>query len=383
VRRVDDLVELEGIHSKIGAPVPDFDPLDYLDRKRARHLGRSTQLALAAATLALADAGLKLEAERRERVGVIIGTGIGNIESVLENHLKLLRQGARRVNPFFITTFMPNAAPSEISLQWGLGGPNYGIVSACASSSHALGAAAELIREGRTEIMITGGTESVMIALAYAGFDRTQALSRRNDAPERASRPFDAERDGFVIGEGAGILVLESREHAQARGAHCYAELAGYGMSADAHHVTAPDPEGQGARRAMAAALQQAGLSSDQVDYINAHGTSTPLGDASETAAIKALFGRRAYDIPVSSTKSQIGHLMGGSGAVEDIATLMAFEEGFLPPTINYEHPDPECDLDYVPNRARPARVRVALSNSFGFGGHNSTLVFRALGPEP
>ena len=383
VRRVDDLVELEGIYSKIGAPVPDFDPLDYLDRKRVRHLGRSTQLALAAATLALADAGLKLEAEQRERIGVIIGTGIGNIESILENHLKLLQQGARRVSPFFITTFMPNAAPSEVSLQWGLGGPNYGIVSACASSSHALGAAAELIREGRAEIMITGGTESVMIALAYAGFDRTQALSRRNDAPERASRPFDAERDGFVIGEGSGILILESREHAQARGAHCYAELAGYGMSADAHHVTAPDPEGQGARRAMAAALRQAGLSIDQVDYINAHGTSTPLGDASETAAIKALFGRRAYQIPVSSTKSQIGHLMGGSGAVEAIATLMAFEEGLLPPTINYEHPDPECDLDYVPNQARPAQVRVALSNSFGFGGHNCALVFCAIGPKP
>ncbi len=376
-RRVDDRVDLEGIACKIGASVIDFDPLDYMDKKRARRLGRSTQMALAAARQALADSGLNLERENKGRIGVLVGTGIGNIEVLIENHLKILKEGPRRVSPFFVPMFMPNATPGEISIEWGLQGPNYGIVSACASSNHALGMAADMIRLGYADLMLAGGSESVLLALTFAGFDQARALSRRNDAPQKASRPFDAERDGFVVGEGAGVLILEGLEHAQGRGAHIYGELAGHGMTADAHHITAPAPDGLGAKGAMALALQAAGVSASEVDYINAHGTSTDLGDIAETEAIKLLFGERAYQIPVSSTKSQIGHLLGGAGAVEAIATIMALEEGILPPTINYEHPDPQCDLDYVPNEARPATVRVAISNSFGFGGHNSALVFR------
>jgi 3-oxoacyl-[acyl-carrier-protein] synthase II len=377
--RVDDLIDLEGVESKIGAPVRDFDPLDYMDKKRARRLGRSTQLAIAAARQALQDAGLDPAREDRTRIGVLVGTGIGNIEVLVENHLILLEKGARRVSPFFVPMFMPNAVAGEISIEWGLRGPDLGVVSACASSNHALGLAADLIHWGYADVMVAGGSESVMLPLTFAGFDQARALSRRNDAPEKASRPFDAERDGFVVGEGAGILILESLDHALKRDARVYAELAGHGMTADAHHITAPDPEGLGALRAMEMALERAGIPPSDVDYINAHGTATELGDIAETKAIKALFGERAYRIPVSSTKSQIGHLMGGAGAVEAIAALMAIAEGVIPPTINYERPDPECDLDYVPNEARPAEVRVALSNSFGFGGHNSTIVFRKL----
>ena len=378
-QRVDDLIDLEGIESKLGAPVRDFDPLEYMDKRRARKLGRSTQLAIAAARLALEDSGLPLENEDKDRIGVLIGTGIGNIEVLIENHLTILEKGPRRVSPFFVPMFMPNAVAGEISIEWGLRGPDYGIVSACASSNHAVGMAADLIRWGYADVMVTGGSESVMLPLTYAGFDQARALSRRNDEPERASRPFDAERDGFVVGEGAGILILESLEHAMKRDARVYAELAGHGMSADAHHITAPDPEGRGAQKAMENALQNARVSREEVGYINAHGTATDLGDVAETKAIKAVFGERAYQIPVSSTKSQIGHLMGGAGAVEAIAALMALVEGVLPPTINYEHPDPECDLDYVPNEARPAKVDVVLSNSFGFGGHNSTIVLRRI----
>ena len=375
-RRIDDLMDLEGVESKIGAPVRDFDPLDYMEVKRARRLGRSTKLALAATYQALQDARLDLEREDKTRIGVLVGTGIGNIEVLVETHSVLLEKGARRVSPFFVPMFMPNAVAGEISIEWGLQGPDFGVVSACASSNHALGLAADLIRLGYADVMIAGGSESVMLLLTFAGFDQARALSRRNDAPERASRPFDAERDGFVVGEGAGILILESLDHALKRDARAYAELAGHGMTADAHHITAPDPEGRGAQRAMEMALERAGIPLSDVDYINAHGTATELGDIAETKAIKALFGEQAYKIPVSSTKSQIGHLMGGAGAVEAIAALMALAQGVLPPTINYERPDPECDLDYVPNEARPAEVNVALSNSFGFGGHNSTLVF-------
>ena len=377
VQRVDDLMDLTGVEAKIGAPVRNFDPLNYMEKKRARRLGRSTQLAMAAARQALEDSRLNLEREDKARIGVLIGTGIGNIEVLVDNHLTLLKEGPRRVSPFFVPMFMPNAAAGEISIEWGLQGPNYGLVSACASSNHALGVAADFIRLGYAEVMVAGGAESVLLPLTYAGFDQARALSRRNDAPEKASRPFDAQRDGFVVGEGAGVVVLESLEHAQARDAHIYGELAGHGMTADAHHITAPAPDGLGAKRAMEVALQRAGVSPDEVDYINAHGTSTELGDIAETQAIKMLFGEKASKIPVSSTKSQIGHLLGGAGAVEAIATLMALEEGILPPTINYEHPDQKCDLDYVPNKARPANVRVALSNSFGFGGHNSALLLR------
>jgi 3-oxoacyl-[acyl-carrier-protein] synthase II len=379
VTRIDDIVNLMDIPVKIGAYIREFDPLQFMDKKRARRLGRASQLALAATKLALEDGLLKLAQEDRDRIGVVIGTGIGNIEALTENYDILLQRGPGRVSPFFIPTFMPNAVAGEISIEWGLRGPNYGIVSACASSNHALGLAADMIRYGYADVMIAGGTEAVSLPLTFAGFDQMGALSRRNDAPERASRPFDRDRDGFVVGEGAGILILESLEHARARGAYIYAELASIGMSADAWHITAPDEQGEGARRAMLIALERAGVRPDEVDYINAHGTATPLGDVSETRAIKRLFGAHAYKLAVSSTKSQIGHLLGAAGAVEAIATLMALDRGMLPPTINLDNPDPECDLDYVPNRARPAKVEIALSNSFGFGGHNSAIVLRKI----
>ncbi len=379
VTRVDGIVNLTDIPVKIGACVREFDPLQFMDKKRARRLGRSSQLAIAATKLALEDGRLDLDREDRDRIGVIIGTGIGNIEALTENYDILLQKGPGRVSPFFIPTFMPNAVAGEISIEWGLRGPNYGIVSACASSNHALGLAADAIRDGYADVMISGGTEAVSLPLTFAGFAQMGALSRRNDAPEKASRPFDRDRDGFVVGEGAGILILESLEHARARGAHIYAELASIGMSADAGHITAPDEQGEGARKAMLMALERAGVRPDEVDYINAHGTATLLGDISETRAIKRLFGPHAYHLAVSSTKSQIGHLLGGAGAVEAIATLMAIDRGILPPTINLENPDPECDLDYVPQRARPAKVRVALSNSFGFGGHNSAILLRKI----
>jgi 3-oxoacyl-[acyl-carrier-protein] synthase II len=376
-QRIDDLIDLTDIEVKIGAPVRDFDPSDYFDKKRLRRLGRSSQLALAAAYQALRDAELNFERVDRNRAGVLVGTGIGNIEIFIDNHLTFLEKGPKRVSPFFVPMFMPNATAGEISIEFGLRGPNLGIVSACASANHALGLAADFIRWGYADVMIAGGSEAVLLPLNFAGFDQARALSRRNDEPEKASRPFDAERDGFVMGEGAGMLVLESLEHALKRDARIYAELAGHGMTADAHHITAPDPEGKGAQQAMRLAMQNAGVSPEEVGYINAHGTGTELGDIAETKAIKAVFGERAYRIPVSSTKSQIGHLMGGAGAVEAIAALLALVEDLLPPTINYEHPDPECDLDYVPNEARPAKVDVVLTNSFGFGGHNSTLVLR------
>lgn len=379
VQRVDDLVDLEGIEVKIGAPVRDFNALDYMEKKRARRLGRSTQMILAATQLALSDACLNLETIDRTRVGVVVGTGIGNIEVLIDTHETFLDKGPGRVSPFFVPMFMPNASAGEISIEFGLSGPNYGTVSACASSNHAIGMASDLIRMGYADVMIAGGSEAVMHPLNYAGFDQARAISRRNDEPERASRPFDAERDGFIIGEGAGIVVLESEDHALRRDGRIYAELASQGMTADAHHITAPDPEGMGGRRAMEMALERAEIRPDEVDYINAHGTATELGDVAETKAIKRLFGDRAYEIPVSSTKSQVGHVLGGAGAVEAIATLMAFADGILPPTINLDYPDPDCDLDYVPNEPREARVDVALSNSFGFGGHNSTLAFRAI----
>lgn len=379
VTRVDDLVNLTGIGAKIGAYNRDFDPLQFMDKKRARRLGRSTQLAFAATKLALEDGRFDPTKEDPDRIGVVIGTGIGNIEALTENYDTLLQKGPGRVSPFFIPMFMPNAVAGEISIEWGLRGPNYGTVSACASSNHALGLAADAIRYGYADVMVAGGTEAVSRPLTFAGFDQMGALSRRNDAPEKASRPFDRDRDGFVIGEGAGILLLESLEHARARGASIYAELASLGMSADAGHITAPDEHGEGARKAMAMALARAGVRPEEVDYINAHGTATPLGDISETRAIKKIFGPHAYRLAVSSTKSQIGHLLGGAGAVEAIATLMALDRGILPPTINLDNPDPECDLDYVPQRARPAKVQIALSNSFGFGGHNSAILLRKI----
>ena len=379
VSRVDDVLDLTDIPAKIGGYIKTFDPLQFIEKKRARRLGRATQLGFAATKLALEDSKLDLSKENRDRFGVIIGTGIGNIEVLLETHATLLQRGPSRVSPFFVPMFMPNALPGEISIEWGLRGANFGTVSACASSNHAIGEAADAIRYGYADLMVTGGAEAAMTRLTFAGFDQMGAVSRRNDAPTKASRPFDKDRDGFVMGEGAGILILETLEHALARGAHIYAELLGMGMSADAGHIVAPDENGDGGRRAMEMALQRSNLQPDEVDYINAHGTSTPLGDISETRAIKGLFGAHAKKLAVSSTKSQMGHLLGGAAAVEAIATLMALELGILPPTINLEKPDPECDLDYVPNEARPAKVRAALSNSFGFGGHNSCVALRKI----
>jgi len=374
-RRMDGIIDLDGIPAKIGAPVKDFDPeaLRELGRN-PKKLDRSAQLTLIAAQEALEDSGLDLTKENMEQIGVIIGTGIGGIQSLEKSHEQFLLQGPKKVSPRFIGQLMPNSLSAEIALTFGFRGPNFGVVSACASANHAIGLAGELLRGGFADLIIAGGGEAVLTPLTYAGFARAGALSLRNDEPERASRPFDRERDGFVPGEGAGILILETLEHAQGRGAEPHAELLGFGMSDDAYHITAPDPSGHGAREAMARALQRAGLSPQDVDYINAHGTSTPLNDKVETLAIKRLFGEHAHRLSISSTKSQIGHLLGAAAAVEAIATILAIGEDLVPPTINYEHPDPECDLDYTPNKPRKRRIEVALSNSFGFGGHNAVI---------
>lgn len=376
VRRVDDVLDLKDIPCKIGARVDDFNPLDYVEKRRVRRLGRATLFALAALRWTLEDGRLDPVRLNRDRFGVVMGTGIGAVEAILESHMTLLRQGPRRVSPFFITKFMPNAVAAEVALECGARGPNFGAISACASSAHAIGLAADLIKLGYADVILAGGSEAAMWPLTFAGFDQIRALSRRNDSPETASRPFDATRDGFVLGEGAGLLLLEREDHARERGAPLYAEVAGFGQSCDAHHITEPAPDGLGAQRAMRMALERAAVKPEEVGYINAHGTSTPLNDKTETRAIRAVFPQPP---PTSSTKSQIGHLLGAAGAVEAVAALMALEEGILPPTINHTTPDPECDLDVVPNAARPAQVDLVLSNAFGFGGHNATLVFRRL----
>jgi len=375
IRRVDNLVDLDGIPVKIGAPVQDFDPevLQGLGRN-PRKLDRAAQLTLLAAKEAIDDAQLDLAEEDMGRIGVLIGTGIGGIQSLEMSHAQLLTQGPKKVSPRFISKLMPNSLSAEIALTFGFRGLNFGVVAACASANHAIGLAGELLRMGLADLIITGGGEAALTPLTFAGFARAGALSQRNNEPEKASRPFDRERDGFVLGEGAGILILETLEHAQGRGARIYAELLGFGMNDDAYHITAPDPEGRGAREAMALALQHANLPPQAVDYINAHGTSTPLNDRVETLAIKELFGEHARRLAISSTKSQIGHLLGAAAAVEAIATILAITEDLVPPTINYEHPDPECDLDYTPNEPRKRRIDIALSNSFGFGGHNSVI---------
>ncbi len=374
IRRVDEDMDLSGIKSKVAGVADDFDPLALIPPKRARRMGRATQMAVAAARLACEDA--RFSPQDTQRGGVAVGTGIGAMEALVDNHLVLLERGAERVSPFLAPIMMPNAPAAEVSIELGIKGPSVGVVTACAASAHAIGIAWGWVKAGLVDWALAGGAESVLIPLVFAAFDRMGALSRNPD-PQTASRPFDAQRDGFVIGEGAGILLLESEEHARARGAAPLAELAGFGQSSDAFHITAPPEDGEGARRAMEGALASAGLVPEEIDYINAHGTSTPLNDRAETAAIKALLGKRAYEVPVSSTKSQIGHLLGAAGAVEAGAALFALMEGLLPATATWRSRDPECDLDYVP-RVRPARVRTALSNSFGFGGQNACLLFRA-----
>jgi len=360
---------------RIAGEVTDFDPLDYLDRRESRRMDRFCQLALAAASLALADAGMDRQGIPGGRTGVLLGTGIGGIHTLLEQQGVLQERGPGRVSPLFIPMMIANMAAGQLAIALGAQGPNSTTVTACASATNAIGDAFRLIRRGDADMMFTGGTEAPIVPLALAGFCSMKALSTRNDEPARASRPFDRERDGFVMGEGAGVLVLESLEHARARDARIYGEISGYGMTADAHHITAPAPGGDGGARAMQAALADAGLRPEDIDYINAHGTSTPANDKAETEAIQRVFGERAGRLAVSATKSMTGHLLGAAGAIELIATLLTLRHGIIPPTINYEHPDPECDLDYVPNECRHAPVRVALSNSFGFGGQNACLV--------
>lgn len=362
---------------QIGAEVKDFEPTNYIDRKEARRMDRFTQFAVAAAREAVADSGLALENEDPERIGVIIGSGIGGMETFTDQFHVLVEKGPRRVSPFFIPMMIANMAAGQLAILIGAKGPNMTTVTACASANSAIGEAFHTIQRGGADIMLTGGSEAAFVPIAIAGFAAMKAMSERNDDPEKASRPFDAQRDGFVMGEGSAMLVLESLEHALARGARIYAEVAGYGTTADAHHITEPAPEGDGGRRSMILALRDAGLEPWAVDYINAHGTSTPKGDVLETIAIKRVFGDHAYKLAVSSTKSMTGHLLGAAGAIEAVASIKAIQEGIIPPTINYEFPDPECDLDYVPNVARKREVNVALSNSFGFGGQNATLVFK------
>ena len=369
--------ETEGYSTRIAAEVKGFVPENYMDKKEARRMDRFTQFAMAAAKLVLEDAALDLDAVDRDRVGVILGSGIGGLETFEEQHKVLLSRGPGRVSPFFIPMMIANMGPAQVAIAHGLRGCNLITTSACASSNNAIGDAYRLLQRGQADVIICGGTEAPITPMAMAGFCSLKAMSTRNDDPEGASRPFDSGRDGFVIGEGAGLLVLETVQHAVKRGARIYGEVAGYGSSCDAYHITAPDPEGRGAAISMELALRDAGLSPDEVDYINAHGTSTPLGDRLETVAIKQVFGRHAYKLAVNSTKSMTGHLLGAAGGLEAVICLLSMVHEVIPPTINLQNPDPECDLDYVPNQARRAGVRVALSNSFGFGGHNVTLILK------
>lgn len=363
--------------TRIAGEVKDFDPAAFLEKKDVKRMDRFAQYAVAASKMAVADAGLELDKEDRERIGVILGTGIGGTETFEEQHQILLEKGPGRISPFFIPMMIANMGAAQVAIILGLRGANFTVVNACAASANALGAALRTIQYGEADVVISGGSEASVTPMALGGFCAMKALSTRNDEPERASRPFDRLRDGFVLGEGAGVVILESLEHAQRRGARIYAELAGYGCTADAYHITAPAPDGEGAARAMRLALQDAGLTVEDVDYINAHGTSTDLNDRLETEAIKKVFGPRAYQLAVSSIKSMTGHLLGAAGAVELIATVLTVYEGIVPPTINYENPDPDCDLDYVPNTARRLDVRAALSNSLGFGGHNVALAVK------
>ena len=371
------LFDASDLETQIAAEVKGFDPVALLGAKAARRMDRYTQFALAATQEAVADAGLTFGPGDNERVAVIIGTGIGGMATLVQQVRLLDETGPRRVSPFFIPMVLSDSAAGQVAIAFGIRGPNMAIISACASGANCIGEAAEMIRHGRVDKAICGAAEASILRLAIAAFNIMGAVSRRNDDPTRACRPFDANRDGFVMAEGAGIVILERPEDALARGAHLYAEIIGYGSSADAYHITAPLEDGAGAALAMRTALTSADLVPSDVDYINAHGTSTPLNDRAETLAIKSVFGDHAYRLAVSSTKSVTGHLLGASGAVEAIITAKALQEGILPPTINYETPDPECDLDYVPNRARQAPLRVAISNSFGFGGHNACLALR------
>jgi 3-oxoacyl-[acyl-carrier-protein] synthase II len=365
---------------KVAGMVDDFNPEDFQSAKEAKRTDRFAQFAHAASIMAVESSGLALDKIDLERVGVLIGSGVGGLMAVEEQHTVFLEKGPRRLSPFLVPMLIINIASGLVAMRYGFKGPNSAISTACATGTHAIGEACHIIRRDEADIMLAGGSEAALTPIGFGGFCAMRALTTsRNDQPERASRPFDRTRDGFVMGEGAGIVVLEELEHARKRGAAILGEVVGYGMSADAHHMTAPDPSGDGALRSMRTALRSARISPDVVSYINAHGTSTPLNDKTETEAIKTLFGDHAGKLAISSTKSHMGHLLGAAGGVEAIATLLAVRDNVVPPTINYEEPDPECDLDYVPNAAREITVDYALSNSFGFGGTNATLIFRKL----
>lgn len=362
--------------TQIAASVKDFNPEDYIDRKEARKMDRFVQFAVAATSNALKDSGLNIaEQTDPERVGVMIGSGIGGLGTWEDQHNILLQKGPKRVSPFFIPMMIANMASGHVSILYGAKGPNSTAVTACATGTHSIGDSYKLIQRGDADVMICGGAEATIRPTGLAGFCAMRAMSTRNDDPEKASRPFDSERDGFVMGEGSGILILESLEHAQKRGAKIYGEVIGYGLSGDAHHMTEPDPSGP--ERCMRMAMRDAGIDPSEVDYINAHGTSTPVGDRSETIAIKKAFGEHASKVAISSTKSMTGHLLGAAGGVEAVICALTLKNGVIAPTINLEHPDPECDLDYVPNVAREADVQVTMSNSFGFGGHNATIILK------
>ena len=374
--------DCSAIATRIAAQVKDFHPEDYLDRKEAKRMDRFAQFAAAASKMAVADSGLPITDETRARVGVFIGSGIGGIATFEEQHRKLIEGGLGRVSPFFIPMMIANMGTGNVAKLLGAQGPSETTVTACATSTNSLGDAYLVIKRGEADAIVAGGAEAAVVPISMAGFSNMKAMTTRNDDPEHASRPFDTGRDGFILGEGSGILILEDLDSARSRGASVYAEIIGYGMSNDAYDMVHPAPEGAGAARAMTAALKSACLPPDAVGYINAHGTSTPAGDVLEVQAIKSVFGTHARRLAVSSTKSMTGHLLGAAGAIEAIATVLALQRGVLPPTMNLETPDPECDLDFVPNKAREQQVDIALSNSFGFGGHNATLIFKRWADE-
>lgn len=373
------LFDIEGHQVTIAAEVKNFDSSAWVDPKEAKRMDRYTQFAMVATSMAMEDAGLEISEEMSEMTGVIIGSGIGGISTFEAEFDKYIERGPKRVSPLLVPMMIGDMAAGLVAIRYNAKGPNMCIVSACASGAHSIGEAYETIRRGDSDVIIAGAAEAPITRLTVAGFASMKALSFRNDDPKAASRPFDNDRDGFVIGEGAGIVILEEYEHARKRGAKIYAELAGYGATADAYHMTAPAPEGEGAQRAMKIALRKAGLAPDQIDYINAHGTSTPLNDKYESAAMRHVFGSYAKSLAVSSTKSVTGHLLGAAGPIECVAAALTIERCIIPPTMNYTTPDPDCDLDYVPNTARKAIVRTAMSNSFGFGGHNASLLLKKI----
>ena len=369
--------DISDFSTRFGGSIIDFDVTKYITAKEARKMDPFIHYGMAAAIQAMEDSGAEITDENRRRVGVLIGSGIGGLPGIEKGYQAFLDGGPRKISPFFVPSNIINMIAGNLSIKYGIKGPNFALVSACSTGAHCIGLAARMIASGEVDLMLAGGAENATSPTGIGGFASARALSTRNDNPQAASRPWDKERDGFVLSDGAGVMVLEDYEHARARGAAIYAELIGFGMNSDAFHMTSPSPNGEGAADCMRLALDNARLNKDEIGYINAHGTSSPAGDKAETDAVKGLFGERAYQIPMSSTKSMVGHMLGAAGGVEAIYTVLAIRDGVLPPTINYETPDPECDLDYVPNVAREKKLEVALSNSFGFGGTNGTLIFK------